>query len=568
MATTKIREIHQTLGKAISYICNPDKTKGMLLVDSFRCSPETAVAQMELTASYGTGLGNRKAYHLIQSFDPDDDLTPEKALEIGKQYADLVTGRKYEYVIATHNDRKHLHNHIIFNAVSFEDYRKYHHANEDVKRIRDLSDQLCRENNLSVIERTSGRKGKKHEEYKSGGSWRDRLADMIDKAILGAQSYDDFLEKMELEGVTVKKGNHISFKCELLGQERACRGKTIGPGYTEEAIRARIERNEKFLSDNSMKSPEQLDTWVRMKKRRNIPSQPQMENDEKPHTLIDAQASMESGRGLAYMNELGKNNIGNTGEAIRVRVDSVKPPEQLDSWERMKKRKKNPSQSQIKNDEKIRTLIDVQASMEAGKSLAYMNKLEKINIGNFVRFTNFMQDHNLLGLDDLMTYEKNQRAQGRVLQNKLDSKIQQRKIQQKKYECVRNYVRYKRTYIEYRRGGSQADFRKRHQEEIEGYLKAEAYLKSMDIVKPDGRMLKEILENELMPLNQEINELRRMIEQHKKDLKNTVTIRWIYVQTYGISLLEDESELLEFLKLSLDTDLEAGKSQKQESVQR
>lgn len=113
MATTKIREIHQTLGKAISYICNPDKTKGMLLVDSFRCSPETAVAQMELTASYGTGLGNRKAYHLIQSFDPDDDLTPEKALEIGKQYADLVTGRKYEYVIATHNDRKHLHNHII-----------------------------------------------------------------------------------------------------------------------------------------------------------------------------------------------------------------------------------------------------------------------------------------------------------------------------------------------------------------------------------------------------------------------------------------------------------------------
>lgn len=490
MAITKIREIHQTLDKAISYICNPEKTKGMLLVDSFRCSPEMAAAQMELTASFGTGLGNRTAYHLIQSFDPDDDITPEKALEIGRQYADLVTGGKYEYVIATHNDGKHIHNHIIFNAVSCEDYRKYHHANEDVQRIRDLSDQLCRENNLSVIERTSGRKGKNHEEYKSGDSWRERLADLIDTVILESQSLDDFLEKMELEGVTVRKGKHISFQCELLGQERACRGKSIGPGYTEEAIRARIERNEKFLSENHLKSPEEMRVW--------------------------------------------------------------------------KERRKIPLRSRAEKAEKIRTLIDIKGSMESGKGMAYVNKLQKINIGNFVRFMNFMHDHDLLGADDLSAYERNQKVQILDIQKELDAKILQRKFQQKKYECVRDYVQYKRKYIEYRRGGSQADFRNLHQKEIDGFLKAEAYLKSIGMVKPDGRMLKQILENELMPLNQEITELRRTVELYKQDLRDTATIRQIYEQTYGIKLQADDSELL-----NLATDATIRKSQQQqESVQR
>lgn len=493
MAITKIREIHQTLDKAISYICNPEKTKGMLLVDSFRCSPEMAAAQMELTASFGTGLGNRKAYHLIQSFDPDDDITPEKAMEIGRQYADLVTGGKYEYVIATHNDGKHIHNHIIFNAVSCEDYRKYHHANEDVQRIRDLSDQLCRENNLSVIERTSGRKGKNHEEYKSGDSWRERLADLIDTVILESQSLDDFLEKMELEGVTVRKGKHISFKCELLGQERACRGKSIGPGYTEEAIHARIARDEKFLSENHLKSPEEMRAW---KERRKVPP-----------------------------------------------------------------RSRQPQKERV---EKIRTLIDIKEPMESGKGMAYINKLQKVNIGNFVRFMNFMQDHNLLGADDLAAYERNQKVQILTLQKELDAKILQRKAQQKKYECVRDYVQYKRKYIEYRRGGSQADFRNLHQGEIDGYLKAEAFLKSIGIVKPDGRMLKEILENELMPLNQEIRDLRQMVELNKQDLQDTATIRRIYEQTYGIKLRVDDPSLL-----NPATDVTIRKSpQQQESVQR
>lgn len=489
MAITKLKEIRNTLDKAILYICNPEKTKGMLLVDSSRCYPETAAAQMELTASFGTGMGNRKAYHLIQSFDPNDDITPEKALEIGKQYADLVTGGRFEYVIATHNDGKHIHNHIIFNAVSFEDYRKYHHGKEDVQRIMDLSDRLCRENHLSVIESTSGRKGRDHEECRSGSPWREHLADLIDTAILESQSFEEFLENLEMEGVTVKQGKHLSFKCELLGQERSCRGKTIGPGYTEEAIRARIERDEKFLSENRLKSPEEMRTWK----------------------------------------------------------------------ERRKKEKS--ISTKIEESKKINKLIDTKDSMAAGKSMAYVNKLQKVNIDNFVKFTNFMQEHGLFEAEDLIAYERDQKVQIMTLQENLDARIQQRKIQQIKYENVRDYFQYKRSYLEYKKGGSQADYRNQHQKEIEGYLKAEAYLKSIGITKPAGRMLKEILENELTPLNQKITQLRQTINLHKQDLQKTATIRQIYEQTYGVKLEIDDINSLQSAK-----DSAADKSKDQEDI--
>ena len=495
MAVTKIKEIRSTLGKAIDYICNPEKTEGMLLVDSFHCSPATAAVQMELTAGFGTGLGNRKAYHLIQSFAPGE-ITPGKALEIGKQYADLVTGGRHEYVVAAHNDGEHIHTHIIFNSVSFENYRKYHHGAEDVQRIRDLSDRLCIENNLPVIEKTSGRKGRNH----AGNPWVERLADLIDNAVLESRSYEDFLEKMGMEGAAVKQGKHISFKCELLGQERFCRGKTIGPGYTEEAIRARIERDEKYLSENRLKSPEEMRAW---KARR----------EASGYAAPESRKSISAG---------------------------------------------------TKNSRNINGLIDTRKHMESGKGMAYINKLEEKNIENFLKFMGFMQEHSLLDADSLTAYETGQKTQINALNQELESKIQQRKAHQKKYENVRDYIRYRRCYTEYKRGGSQAEFRNRHQTEIEGFLKAEAYLKSAGLQNPGGNMLKEILENELAPLNAEIKELRRAAYDQKLELQKTAAVRQIYEQTYGVKLETDNSI---FLKTETSNPA-ASRAQKKEDVQR
>ena len=128
MAITKIKALKTTLDKAINYIINPEKTEDGQLVYSFGCSVGTADVEMVLTAKKGSHRGNRIAYHLIQSFSSEDNLTPAQALEIGKEFAQKVTNGKYEFVVSTHADGDNLHNHIIFNATNFVDYKKYHYG--------------------------------------------------------------------------------------------------------------------------------------------------------------------------------------------------------------------------------------------------------------------------------------------------------------------------------------------------------------------------------------------------------------------------------------------------------
>ena len=121
MAVTKIKPIKSTLKKALDYIQNPDKTDGKMLVSSFGCSPETADIEFEFTIAQALNRGNNLAHHLIQSFEPGE-VDYQKAHEIGKQLADAVTKGKYEYVLTTHIDKGHVHNHIIFCSVNFVDY--------------------------------------------------------------------------------------------------------------------------------------------------------------------------------------------------------------------------------------------------------------------------------------------------------------------------------------------------------------------------------------------------------------------------------------------------------------
>ena len=125
MAITKTHPIRSTLNLALDYILNPDKIDEKLLVSSYGCTPETADIEFSWTRNKSNKFwGNQLARHLIQAFEPGE-TTPEQAHEIGKKFADEVLGGKYEYVLTTHIDKGHIHNHIIFNAVSFVDYKKY-----------------------------------------------------------------------------------------------------------------------------------------------------------------------------------------------------------------------------------------------------------------------------------------------------------------------------------------------------------------------------------------------------------------------------------------------------------
>lgn len=231
------------MSKAIAYILNPEKTDEKLLVSSYGCASETAAREFEWTRKIAEQKGMNPvriiARHVIQSFEIGE-VTPELAHEIGKQFADEILGGKYEYVLTTHIDKDHVHNHLIFNAVDFVDY----HAYKSYKRIyydmREVSDRLCKENGLSVIP-PSQNKGMGYKEYteaKRGTSWKQKLKQTIDRLVITAKDYDDFLRLMQEAGYEIKTGKYISFRAE--DQERFTRSKTIGENYTEERIKERI----------------------------------------------------------------------------------------------------------------------------------------------------------------------------------------------------------------------------------------------------------------------------------------------------------------------------------------
>ena len=240
MAVTKIKPVKSTLSKALDYIENPDKTDGKMLISSFGCSYETADIEFGYTLSQALDKGINLAFHLIQSFAPGE-VDYEKAHEIGKQLADAVTKGQHEYVVTTHIDKGHIHNHVIFCTVNFVDHHKYNSNKRSYYGIRNMSDKLCRENGLSVVVPGKGSKGKSYAEYqaeKTGTSWKGKLKTAVDALIPQVSSFEELLTRLQAAGYEIKPGKYVS--CRAPGQERFTRLKTLGADYTEEAIRERI----------------------------------------------------------------------------------------------------------------------------------------------------------------------------------------------------------------------------------------------------------------------------------------------------------------------------------------
>ena len=238
MAVTKIHPIKVNLKAALDYIENPDKTDDKMLVSSFGCSYETADIEFQMLLDQAFKKGNNLAHHLIQAFEPGEN-TPEQAHEIGRQLADEVLGGKYPYVITTHIDKGHLHNHIIFCAVDMVNQRKYISNRRSYAYIRRTSDRLCREHGLSVVKPGKGKSYAEWDAQRKGKSWKAKLKIAIDAAIPQAKDFDDFLRFMQTQGYEIKPGKFVSFRAP--GQDRFTRCKTLGEDYTEEAITRRIK---------------------------------------------------------------------------------------------------------------------------------------------------------------------------------------------------------------------------------------------------------------------------------------------------------------------------------------
>lgn len=198
MAVTKTHPIKSTLKAAIDYILNPEKTDGKLLASSFGCGLETADIEFAWTREAAGDRGTHLGRHLIQSFAVGE-TTPEEAHKIGMELAGAVLGGKYEFVLTTHVDKDHLHNHLIFNAVSFVDYKKYHSNKQSYHFIRRTSDRICKEHGLSVV--VPGQdKGKSYAEYtaeKQGTSYKAKLKTAIDTLIPQVKDFDELLRRLQ-----------------------------------------------------------------------------------------------------------------------------------------------------------------------------------------------------------------------------------------------------------------------------------------------------------------------------------------------------------------------------------
>ena len=257
MAVTKIHPIKTTLKKGIDYICNGNKTDDEIYVTTHLCSRENAHKEFELTKKQFGSKTKTLAHHLIQSFVPEE-VSFEEAHQVGIELCEKILEGKYEYVLATHIDKDHIHNHIIFNSIDVHEGKIYHSYYGSYMNIRNQSDKLCREHNLSVIDQEAQKEINEirrrkfvnwydWNEDKKGSSYKSRLQFDIDRAIKQSINWQDFLSKMESCCYEIKIGKHIAFRSK--NQQRFTRAKTIGANYTEERIKERILNKDREIGN-------------------------------------------------------------------------------------------------------------------------------------------------------------------------------------------------------------------------------------------------------------------------------------------------------------------------------
>ena len=274
MAYTKIHPIKTTVNKAITYICNPNKTDEKILISSYACSPETAAMDFRFTLSKTSSADTNKAYHLIQSFVPGE-VTYDMAHQVGQELADRLLKNKYSYIVSTHIDKGHIHNHIIFCAADNFEHKKYHDCKTSYYHIRNLSDKLCEEYGLSVIKECNNiaKSYKEWNENKNGFSWKSQIKKDINATIKVSNSYEEFLSIMRSKGYEIENeslnpsvaGKYIKFKHHSSQVWVRGRPKTLGPSYTKESIYEQITnkalvRTKKMVKQTSKKLIDTSDT--------------------------------------------------------------------------------------------------------------------------------------------------------------------------------------------------------------------------------------------------------------------------------------------------------------------
>ena len=327
LAATRLIALHKNKGKSVAaclksrtdYAQNPDKTQQGELVSSYECSPLTVDEEFMLSKrQYELATGRRQksdviAYQIRQSFKPGE-ITAEEANKVGYELAMRFTKGKYAFIVATHTDREHIHNHIIYNSTALDSTRKFRDFLLSGLAVQRLSDLICLEHQLSVIEIKPYRERQKRTLYPPRESNRDKLCAVIDNILLNERpaNFEGFLQKLEQQGYEIKRGKYTSVKGTR--QKRFIRFRTLGAGYSEDEIKAVIAGESEHR-----------------------PYQKQPPKEQPFHLLVDIQAKRSEGKSEDYarwakrynLKEMSKtliflqeNKIGSI-EEMQERVDAA-----------------------------------------------------------------------------------------------------------------------------------------------------------------------------------------------------------------------------------------------------
>ena len=299
IAATRLIALHKNKGKSVvaclksrtDYAQNPEKTEQGELVSSYECSPLTVDEEFMLSKrQYELTTGRRQksdviAYQIRQSFKPGE-ITAEEANKVGYELAMRFTKGKYAFIVATHTDREHIHNHIIYNSTALDSTRKFRDFLLSGLAVQRLSDLICLEHQLSIIEKKPYRERQKRTLYPPRESNRDKLCAVIDNILLSEKpaSFEGFLQKLEQRGYEIKRGKYTSVKGTR--QKRFIRFRTLGAGYSEDEIKAVLEGKAKHQ-----------------------PYQKQPPKEQPFHLLVDIQAKLSEGKSEGYARWAKKYNL-------------------------------------------------------------------------------------------------------------------------------------------------------------------------------------------------------------------------------------------------------------------
>ena len=262
------------LKRSLDYVMNPEKTQDGRLVGAINCQVDSAFEQMRATKRKFGKVDKRQGYHIILSFK-EDEVNPDTAFEITRRFVEEYLGKSYEAVYVVHDNTAHVHSHIVFNSVSFVDGKKYRYEKGDwAKYIQPITNKLCQEYGLSIIDVDDGSKEKEHESYKDWSEYREGSfvwADMIkrdlDSCILQAGNYEQFLELLSDKGYEVKQGKYLAVRPQGMTRFRRC--KTLGENYSQEAIVERIAKEDLsfYQSQNEEKQAAIVKCYVKRYRR-------------------------------------------------------------------------------------------------------------------------------------------------------------------------------------------------------------------------------------------------------------------------------------------------------------